>query len=117
MIGMAWLAAKAVLGGLSSRAWLMAGAVIAFGIWTWQVYGAGYEKADGLWRSKALEAKIARLEREISVHREADAAEDRMRAELEQENQRQKTVIDDYLAELGARADKCLLGPDASRLQ
>ncbi len=117
MIATAWLAAKALLGGFPSRVWLMAGAVIIFGIWTWQAYDAGYDKADGLWRARALEARIARLELEIRVQTQADAAEELMRAELERENQRQKTVIDDYLAELASRADKCLLGPDARRLQ
>ena len=37
-------------------------------------------KADALWRAKALEARIARLELEIRVQTEADAAEDRLHA-------------------------------------
>ena len=117
MIGAALTAARAVLGGLSFRAWLIIGAVIAFAGWSGYVYSAGHAAADGAWRAKALEAKIARLELEIEVQKEADAAEDEMRAALDRENDRQKTLIDGYLTELHTRPDKCLLGDDADRLQ
>jgi hypothetical protein len=117
MIAVAWGAIKSLFGGFSLRAWLIASAVIAFGLWTWRAYGAGYDKADAMWRAKALEARIAKLELELKVQKQADAAESQLRAELEAENEQQKKVIDDYLAELDSRADKCLLGPDARRLQ
>lgn len=117
MTGAAWLAAKAVLGGVPARAWLIIGAVAAFAIWSGYVYGTGYSAADSAWRAKQLEAKIARLELELEIQKDADATEDRLHAELERENQQQKKVIDGYLAELKSRPDKCLLGPDAERLQ
>lgn len=104
-------------GGLSVRAWLVLGAVTAFAIWSFYVYGVGYSVADGMWKAKQLEAKIAKLELELKVQKDADAEEDRLRTELEHENEQQKKVIDAYLEELSSRPDKCLLGRDAERLQ
>ncbi|WP_119271414.1 hypothetical protein [Taklimakanibacter deserti] len=112
---MSWIVSG--LSGLSLRAWLAIGAVVAFAAWSFYVYGLGYSLADSLWKAKQLEAKIVRLELELKVQKEADEAEDRLRAELEQENEQQKKVIDAYLEELAKRPDKCLLGPDAERLQ
>lgn len=112
---MSWIVS--VLSGLSMRAWLVIGAVFAFATWSFYVYGVGYSIADGLWKAKQLEAKIARLELELKVQKEADATEDRLRAELERENEQQKKVIDAYLEELAKRPGKCLLGSDAERLQ
>jgi hypothetical protein len=117
MIALLWLAAKAALGGMSGRAWAITAALAAFAAWSAVLYGAGYSAADNRWKAKALEARIARLERELRIERDADVAEDRLRAELEQETHQQKQAIDAYLAELDRRAGKCLLGPDASRLQ
>jgi hypothetical protein len=105
------------LGLLSMRAWLVLGAIAAFAIWSFYVYGVGYSLADGMWRARQLEAKIATLELELQIRKDADAEEDRLRAELEQENDEQKKAIDAYLEELANRSDKCLLGPDAERLQ
>jgi hypothetical protein len=112
---MSWI--FSILTGLSARAWLVLGAVAAFAIWSFHVYGVGYSIADGMWKAKQLEAKIARIELELKVQEDADAEEDRLRAELEQENEQQQKVIDAYLEELSVRPDKCLLGPDAERLQ
>ena len=112
---MSWIVSG--VSGLSMRAWLVIGAVVAFAAWSFYVYGVGYSLADGLWKAKQLEARIARLELELKVQKEADAAEDRLRAELERENEQQKKVIDAYLEELAKRPGKCLLGPDAERLQ
>jgi hypothetical protein len=117
MIWAAWTVAKGFIGGVPGRAWLIIGALVAFAAWSFYVLGVGYSWADAQWEAKALEAKIARLERELKVQKDADAAEDRLRVELEAENRQQKEAIDDYLAELARRADKCLLGPDARRLQ
>lgn len=111
------MAAKALLANLSFRVWLQGLALAAFALWSAYLLHAGYAWADAAWRAKALEAKIARLELELEIQREADAAEDRMRAELAAENEQQKKVIDAYLDELKNRPDKCLLGPDADRLQ
>jgi hypothetical protein len=88
-----------------------------FAIWSGYIYAVGYSAADAMWKAKQLEARIAKLELELKIERDAEAAEDRLEAELEEENQRQKKVIDDYLAELNSRPGKCLLGPDARRLQ
>lgn len=112
---MSWI--LSFLGGLSLRAWVILAAVATFALWSVYVYGAGYSTADAMWKAKALEAKIARLELELKVQKDADAAEDKLLAELEQENEQQKKVIDAYLEELKNRPDKCLLGPDADRLQ
>jgi hypothetical protein len=117
MIALLWLAAKAALGGMSGRAWAIIGALAAFAAWSAFLYGAGYSAADDRWKAKALEARIATLERELRIETDADAAEGRLRAELEQETHRQKQAIEGYLAELERRAGKCLLGPDARRLQ
>lgn len=112
---MSWIIS--FLGGLSMRAWLIIGAVTAFAAWSFYVYGIGYSLADNLWKARQLEARIARLEHELKVQKDADAEEDRLMAELEQENAQQKKVIDAYLEDLKNRPDKCLLGPDAERLQ
>lgn len=106
-----------LLGGVSLNAWLIVGAVAGFGIWTWIVFDAGYDKADALWTAKALEAKIAKLEREALIREEADRREAQYIRELNAENEQYEKVIDDYTKELAKRPDKCLLGPDAGRLQ
>jgi hypothetical protein len=113
----AWGLAGTILRGLSLRAYLIMAGLAVFALWSAMCYRAGYSTADTAWRARALEAKIAKLELEIKVQKEADAAEDRMRAELDTENVRQKKLIDDYLAALRSRPDKCLLGDDAGRLQ
>lgn len=112
-----WLAISTFFGGFSFRAWLIIGAVALFAIWSALVYRMGYELADTMWKQKALEAKIAKLELEIKLQAESDAEEDKLRSELEDENERLKKVTDAYLEELEKRPDKCLLGPDADRLQ
>lgn len=112
---MSWL--LSIFTGLSIRAWLIIAAVAAFAIWSFHVYNVGYSVADGMWKAKALEARITKLELEIKLQHDADAEEDRLRSDLEAENEQQKKVIDDFLAELKNRPDKCLLGPDAERLQ
>jgi hypothetical protein len=117
VIWAAWTVAKSFVGGVSGRAWLIIGALVAFAAWSFYVLGVGYSWADAQWEAKALEAKIARLERELEVQKDADAAADQLRVELEAESQQQKEAIDHYLAELDRRAGKCLLGPDARRLQ
>lgn len=106
-----------LFGGLSLRVWLIIAALVAFAAWSVHVYGIGYAVADNEWKAKALEAKLAKLELELKIQSDADAAEDKLRAELEQENEQQKKVIDAYLEEIKNRPDKCLLGPDAERLQ
>jgi hypothetical protein len=106
-----------LLGGLSMRVWLIIAALIAFAAWSVHVYGIGYAVADNMWKAKALEAKVASLELKLKVQKDADVAEGELRAELQRENEQQKKVIDAYLEELKTRPDKCLLGPDAERLQ
>jgi hypothetical protein len=106
-----------LLGGLSLRIWLIIAALVAFAAWSIHVYGIGYAVADNEWKAKALEAKLAKLELELKIQNDADALEDKLRAELERENEQQKKVIDAYLEEIKNRPDKCLLGPDAERLQ
>lgn len=106
-----------LLGGLSMRVWLIIVALIAFAAWSLHIYGVGYAVADTLWKAKALEAKLAKLELELKVQKDAETAEDTLRVELQQENEQQKKVIDAYLEELKTRPGKCLLGPDAERLQ
>jgi len=117
ILATAWGLAGSVCGGLSFRAWLIIAAVTAFALWSALCYRAGYSTADAAWQARALEAKIAKLELEIKTQKEADAAEERMRAELDREDDQQKKLIDDYLAALQSRPDKCLLGDDAGRLQ
>jgi hypothetical protein len=106
-----------LVSGVSMRAWLIGAALLAFAAWSVHVYGIGYAVADNAWKAKALDAKVARLERELKLQKDADEAEDQLRAELEQENRQQKKVIDAYLEEIRTRPGKCLLGPDAERLQ
>ena len=60
---MSWI--FSIFAGLSARAWLVLGAVAAFAIWTFYVYGVGYSAADGMWKARELEARIAKLEREL----------------------------------------------------
>jgi hypothetical protein len=117
MILAVWLAVKVFFGGFSFRAWLILAAVAAFAFWSVYLFNAGYSVADAKWQAKALEAKVAKLELEIKTQKDADAAEDKLRDELEAENEQQKKVIDTYVEELKSRPDKCLLGPDAGRLQ
>jgi len=112
-----WGLAGSVLRGLSFRAYLIAAGLAVFALWSAFCYRAGYSAADTAWRAKALESKIAKLQLEIQVQTEADAEEAKSRAELERENDQHKEIIDEYLAELRSRPDKCLLGDDASRLQ
>lgn len=115
---MTWLTrAWGLVAGLSVQTWIIVAAVIAFGAWSWQCYSIGYSNADQLWKNKALESRIAKLELELKIQQEADALDDKYRTELADENEQQKKVIDDYINELQSRPDKCLLGPDADRLQ
>jgi len=108
MIGVAWLAAKQFLGGLSLQTWLIVGAVIAFGLWTWRVYDAGYDAADAMWKAKNLEATIAdiqaKLEANDEIRRQAEA--DAARAEAEAE--KQKELLD----ELRKAPPSCALTPE-----
>jgi hypothetical protein len=93
------------------------GAIALFAIWSGFVYGAGFSAAESRWIAKQLEAKIARLELELKIEKDSGALEDKLQIELERENERQKKVIEEYVAEIRSRPDKCLLGPDALRLQ
>ena len=115
MIQLKW--ALGLLGGLSPRAWLIIGAVACFALWSGYCYRAGYSTADAEWEARAHAAKIARLERELAIQRATDAAEERLRAELDSENNQLRRVIETYVEELKSRPGKCLLGPDADRLQ
>lgn len=115
--GLLWTGLRAFFGGLSFRAWLVAAGIALFAIWSAYLLHVGYSWADAAWQAKALEAKIAKLELEAKIQRDADATEDKLRGELEAENEQQKKVIDEYLAELQSRPDKCLLGDDAGKLQ
>ncbi len=112
-----WLAIKSFLGGLSLTTYLLAGAVVAFGVWTYVVYDAGYDKADALWVGKALEAKIAKLEHEAWVTASAAADEVDKQAKLDAEDEEQEKKTNEYIKQLESRPDKCLLGPDAGSLQ
>ena len=109
--------AAAWLTGLSPRGWLAAGLAVLFALWTWRVHELGYDAAARACRTAALEARIRKLEVELRLARDADAAEDRLLAELSAETAQQKTVIDAYGEALRRRPDRCLLGPDAERLQ
>jgi hypothetical protein len=115
LVRMSWF--FALFSGLSMRVWLIITALTAFAVWSFHVYGIGYSVADNAWKARQLEAKVAKLELELKIQKDVDAVEDKLHAELEQENAQQKKVIDDYLEELQNRPDKCLLGPDAERLQ
>lgn len=112
---MSWIIS--LVTGLSGRVWLIIGAIAITALWSGYCYKAGYSAADTMWQAKALEAKIAKLELEAKIQRDSDAAEDKLRGELEAENEQQKKVIDEYLKELQSRPDKCLLGDDAGKLQ
>ena len=105
-----------LLGGFSLRLYVIAAALTAFALWSGYLYGAGYSAADAMWRAKALEAQIAKLELEIKTQKDADAAEDKLVTELQTENAEQQKVIDAYAEEIKNRPDKCLLGDDAGRL-
>ncbi|MGE0006858.1 MAG: hypothetical protein AB7S92_14845 [Parvibaculaceae bacterium] len=104
------------LTGLSATTWIAAGLVALFALWTWRVYDAGYAAMERQCETAALEARIARLELEIQTRKDADAIEDRSRAELDAENKKLKKVIDAYVEELESRPDHCPLGDDADRL-
>ena len=105
------------LTGLGPRSWLAAGLVLLFALWSWRVHELGYAMAARDCARAALEARIRKLEDELRLQKDADAAEDRLRAELAAETRQQRKVIDDYSEALRRRPDKCLLGPDAHRLQ
>jgi hypothetical protein len=104
------------LTGLSLRAWMTIGAVVIAAMWSVYVYRAGYAAADAMWRAKALESKIAKLELEAKIQAEAEATKDKLIAELQAETEQQEKVINDFLAENEKRTDKCPLGDDADKL-
>lgn len=118
---MSWLRtlgglASGLIGGVPMILWVYLAATVAFGVWTFHWYNAGYAAAETVWIAKQLEAKIAKLELEIKTQKDADAIEDKLRDELADENEQQKKVIDEYLKELQNRPDKCPLGDDADKL-
>lgn len=94
MIGVAWLAAKQFLGGLSLQTWLIVGAVIAFGLWTWRVYDAGYDAADAMWKAKNLEAIIADIQAKLKANDEIRRQSDADAARAEAEADRLKKLLE-----------------------
>ena len=115
---MKWLSwAWEFAAGLSSGTWLIVAAVAGFAAWTGFVWEEGRSSAQAECRTAALEAKIRKLELEAKIQTEADALDDKFRAELEAENARYEKAIDDYAEEVRGRAGTCLLGADAARLQ
>lgn len=115
MTALKWL--WSLVSGFSLQTYLIIAAVVAFAAWTVAVHNAGYDKADAMWKAKALESKIAKLELEKKVLEEAAELDAKFREELAEENEQQQKDIDAYAEELKNRPDKCLLGPDAERLQ
>lgn len=111
-----WSLASSVVGGIPMIVWVYLAATAAFGVWTLHWYNAGYAAAETVWIAKQLEAKIAKLELEIKTQKDADAIEDKLRTELADENEQQKKVIDEFLANNEKRTDKCPLGDDAGKL-
>lgn len=111
-----WFALKGFFGGFSLTAWLIIGAVGAALLYTAYVYGEGKAAANAAWVLAQKEARIERLELEARVAQWAKQTEDALQSALEEENANLQKKVEDYADEIAKRPDRCLLGPDADRL-
>jgi hypothetical protein len=109
---LSWISWKLVWGfisGISLKTWLIVGAVALWGWWSIHQYNAG-------WNAKALEVKIATLEKNAKVKEVADKEETLARQELDKENAELEKRVREYEKKLKNRPNKCPLGDDADEL-
>lgn len=116
-----WLAGKTKIpAGLIAGGLILAVVLVAWLGWKsvrngiWQ---EGFAVCTAQWTEKALESKIARLERELEAARRSKESDDRNDAELEAERDAWKKKVDDYETERKKRGDYCPLGDDAIGLR
>jgi hypothetical protein len=94
MIMVLFTIARACLGGLTLRGWMIGAAAIAAALWSGYLYSAGYSAADARWKARNLEVALAQVKADLAANEALRRQAEADARASEQDEQRLKELID-----------------------